>query len=229
MRIRIKALTRILGVSLTMILSSLTLYRLPGIIWLKEQEILNVILTAFFSHLAIIARGFFVPLFLSLTEKYHPLLLGLSAGLGGGLGEIIAYYWGLSVRESLASDVDEREVGDAIPKWIEKYGIIAVLLFAASPLPDTPIILLAGALRFPLWKMIIIQIIGKTTLYSFGAIFGGIIFMELKSMAEETLISTIILVFSVALCALISWSPSRKRILRVLDKSFRIILRQRRS
>ena len=229
MRLRVKVLIRILGIALTMTLSLLTLYRLSDIVLPREQEILNVLITAFFSHLTIIARGFFVPLFLSLTEKYHPLLLGLSAGLGGGLGEIIAYYWGLSIRESLASTANEREGEDVVPRWIEKYGIIAVLLFAASPLPDTPIILLAGALRFPLWKMIIVQVIGKTTLYSFGAIFGSIIFMELKSMVEEALISTIILVASVALCALISWGRSRKKILQALDKSFRIVLRQRGS
>lgn len=224
MRARVKAIIKISGIIATMALSTLILYRLPmGDTLLNRYEIIGVLLSAFFSHLTIIARGFFVPLFLSLTERYSPLLLGLSAGLGGGLGEIIAYCWGSSIKETLSTDKGGE---DPLPKWVEKYGLLAILLFASSPLPDTPIMLLAGAFRFPLWKLIIVQVIGKTTLYTVGAIFGGFIFMELKTVAEEIFVSTIILALSVILCILVSWSKSRRRILGFLDGLIKRIMRQ---
>lgn len=217
MKTRVKAIIKLSGIIATIALSTLTLYRLPiGDVLFNKHEIISILLSAFFSHLAIIARGFFIPLFLSLTERYNPLLLGFSAGLGGGLGEIIAYCWGSSIKETLSTD--KGGVNDPLPKWIEKYGLLAILLFASSPLPDTPIMLLAGALRFPLWKLVIVQVIGKTTLYTLGAVFGGIIFMELKSLAEEIFVSTIILALSVILCILVSWSKSRRKILGFLDR-----------
>ncbi|MCX8170463.1 MAG: hypothetical protein N3E47_00625 [Candidatus Bathyarchaeota archaeon] len=229
MKMKVKAMVKLFGVVVTIILSTLTLYgsytiNIINIMLLKEYGLISVFLSAFFSHMAIIARGFFVPLFLSLTGKYNLLILGLSAGLGGGLGEIIAYYWGLSIKETLSSSRDENDI---LPKWIEKYGLLAILLFASSPLPDTPIMLLAGAFRFPAWKLIIIQIVGKTTLYTLGAIFGGFIFMELKSITEEAVTSTIILVVSVILCVLASWNKSRRKILGILDRGVKRVMRQK--
>ncbi|MEM2150076.1 MAG: hypothetical protein QXW55_01505 [Candidatus Bathyarchaeia archaeon] len=224
MKVKVKAIIKLSGIIATMALSMLTLYRMPiSDALLDKYEIIGVLLSAFFSHLTIIARGFFVPLFLSLTEKYSPLLLGLSAGFGGGLGEIIAYCWGSSIKETLSAD---KGGDDPLPKWIERYGLLAILLFASSPLPDTPIMILAGAFRFPLWKLTIIQVIGKTTLYTVGAVFGGFVFMELKSLAEEIFISTIILALSVILCILVSWGKSRRKILSFLDRSMRRIMHQ---
>lgn len=225
MGIRVKAIIKLSGIIITVTLSTLTLYKLPtSSALLKEYEIIGIFLSAFFSHLAIIARGFFIPLLLSMTEKYNPMLLGLSAGLGGGLGEIIAYCWGLSIKETVSTDRDK--ANNPLPKWVEEYGLLAILLFASSPLPDTPIVLLAGALRFPLWKLIIAQVVGKTTLYTLGAIFGGFIFMELKSAAEEVVISTMILAVSVILCLLVSWNKSRRKILNILDRGMKTITRQ---
>lgn len=225
MGVRVKAIMKLSGIIITVMLSTLTLYKLPtNSALLREHEIISIFLSAFFSHLAIIARGFFIPLFLSMTEKYNPMLLGLSAGLGGGLGEIIAYCWGLSIKETVSTNGDK--ANDPLPKWVEKYGLLAILLFASSPLPDTPIMLLAGALRFPLWKLIIAQIVGKTTLYTLGAIFGGFIFMELKSVAEEVIVSTMILAASVILCVLVSWNKSRRKILSILDRGMKTIMRQ---
>ncbi len=211
----LRALLILLGAVITASLSLLILYEnLLNIDSSRNYGLIGVFLAALFSHLTVIARGLFIPLFLALTESYNPMILGLAAGLGGAFGELTAYYWGLGIKEALASNKQNNNM----PKWVEKYGLIAVLLFAASPLPDTPIILLAGSLRFPLWKLLIIQIIGKTTLYSLGAVVGGLIFMELSSVAEEMTVSTIILIASIILCIAVSWSKSREKLLELSVK-----------
>jgi len=204
----LKALIILFGVIIVASLSLLILYgNLLNIGSLTNYGLIGVFLAALFSHLTVIARGLFIPVFLALTELYNPLILGLAAGLGGAIGELTAYYWGLGIKEALTSSKLSN-----IPKWVENYGLIVILFFAASPLPDTPIILLAGSLSFPLWKMLLVQIIGKTTLYSFGAIVGGLIFMELSSVVEEIIVSTIILVASIILCIAVSWSKSREKL-----------------
>ncbi|MEM1581459.1 MAG: hypothetical protein QXK89_02980 [Candidatus Bathyarchaeia archaeon] len=210
-----KVLLKLLGAVIAVVLSAVILYEaFIASSLLKNYGILSVFLAALFSHLTIVARGLFLPLFFSLTSMHNPLTLGLAAGLGGGLGELVAYYWGLGIKEAL----NPNEQTSSLPKWAEKYGSLMLLLFASSPLPDTPIVLLAGSLRFPLWKLMLIQITGKSILYSFGAIVGGFIFMELKSAFEEVIASTIILIASIVLCIIVSWNKSREKILYGLNK-----------
>jgi membrane protein YqaA with SNARE-associated domain len=215
MRLEIKALVKLFGAITTAMLSLIILF---GVFMnkssLEDYRLMGVFLAALFSHLTIIARGLFAPLFLSLTEFYNPVTLGLTAGLGGALGELTAYYWGLGIRETLNPDGRK----DPLPKWAEKYGLIIALIFASSPLPDTPIMLLAGSIRFPLWKLMLIQMTGKTTFYSLGAIIGGFIFIGLKSFFEEIIISILILAVSIVLCVAFSWSKSREKLLRVLEE-----------
>jgi len=218
MTTRAKALAKIIGALLTAILSMTILYEVIFANSLTENYgLAGVFFAALFSHLAIIARGFFIPLFLSLTKLYNPLILGLVAGLGGALGELTVYYWGLGIKETLSSD----EKDNHLPKWVERYGLLVALLFAASPLPDTPIMLLAGSLRFPLSKIVFIQVIGKTTLYSLGAVVGGFVLIGLTSMTDEMSASAIIFVASIILCIALSWRKSREKILQVLERIMR--------
>lgn len=106
---------------------------------------------------------------------------------------------------------DER--GDALPKWVEKYGIITLLVVAASPLPDTLIILLAGTARSSLKKLLLILAVGKTALYSLGAVAGGFILGELSSPVQELVLSTLIIaVLIVFMCVIVSWSKTRDKI-----------------
>ncbi|MEM2320594.1 MAG: VTT domain-containing protein [Candidatus Bathyarchaeia archaeon] len=211
MRFFTKALAKIIGAAIAVAISLLALY--DGV-FLKDYGLLGVFLAALLSHLSIIARGAFLPALFSLTEFYGPVLLGLTAGLGGALGEVTAYYWGSGIRDAFNTKREK----DNLPKLAERYGLIILLLFASSPLPDTPIVLLAGSLRLPLWKVISIQVIGKTILYLAGAHIGCLIFMELKSVFDYEITSTILLVASFTLCILVSWRKSRDKILRGIDK-----------
>jgi len=207
---------KIIGAALTIAVSLVILCKaFTSNATLGSYGILGIFLAALLSHLSIVARGFFLPAFLSLTELYNPIVLGLAAGLGGALGEVTAYCWGLGIRETL----NNRGNSDPLPRWAEKYGFLLMLLFASSPLPDTPIVLLSGSLRLPLRKVVLIQVVGKTALYSAGAFLGGFIFMEIKStFSDEIISSAIILIASTLLCILVSWRRSRDKILKILKR-----------
>lgn len=217
MKVRIRDLLSLLVVAAAAILSALMLLEmLSSKVQFGNYGLIGIFIVAVLSHLTIVARGLFLPAFLSLTQLYNPLTLGLAAGLGGGIGEMITYFWGLGIKKTLTSG---SEHDDSLPRWAERYGLIVALLFASSPLPDTPIMLLAGALRFPPHKMLIIQLTGKTLLYSMGASIGGFIFMELKSAMEEIAASIIVLAASIILTVIVSWSKSREKIMQAIRKT----------
>ncbi len=58
---------------------------------------------------------------------------------------------------------------DRIARWINKYGLWTVLLVALTPLPDTPVIILAESRKLPFSKLTVVEVFGKSILYSVGA------------------------------------------------------------
>jgi membrane protein YqaA with SNARE-associated domain len=212
---RKKAIVNITAVILTAVISAIVLYQtfFAGSL-LQEVGLLGIFLASMFSHLTIIGRDLFVPAFINLIKYYNPVVLGFSAGLGAAIGEVTTYYWGIGIQEAFKDDSQSQ----AVSKWIEKYGLAAILLVAASPLPDTPIVLLAGSVRFPFRKFFIVEVIGKITYYSLGAVVGGAIFQGLSNYVNEWILSVIVLAGSIVLCVMASWSKSREWIIHLLRK-----------
>ena len=214
---KIRAYLSIIGVILTALISGYILFQVitqnfePG-----ELGLVGVFITSLLSHLTVIARDMFIPLFMPLTNIYHPVLLGFLAGTGGAIGEVTTYVLGYGVAESI--EEQERKNEDKILKWIEKYGLWAVLLVSLTPLPDTPIIILAGSRRLPFWKLLCIEILGKTGLYSFGAVIGGIVFFTMENTLGEILTSTLVVVASILFAFLVTWKTSRNYIFEWTEK-----------
>jgi membrane protein YqaA with SNARE-associated domain len=210
-----KAIANIVGALITSVISALILYELLVVgNLIQEMGIIGIFLGSLFSHLTVIGRGFFLPAFLPLSLLYNPLVLGLSAGIGGAIGEITTYWWGLGIGKVLK----EKET---VSKNVEKYGLLSIFLVALSPLPDTPIILLAGSERFSLLKVLIIEAFGKTILYSIGALAGGIFFSQLSNVFEEFILSIITVVGSVVFCIIFSWNRSRLKIFNFFKRILR--------
>jgi hypothetical protein len=67
-------------------------------------------------------------------------------------------------------------------------------------------------------KFLIIQIAGKVLYYSLAAALGGIIYAELSNLMGELVFSALIVVASIALCVVTSWSKGREKILQILRK-----------
>lgn len=182
---------------------------------LGNLGLIGVFTASLLSHLTVVARDMFVPLFLPLTSFYHPVILGTFAGTGGALGEVTTYFLGWGVAESL-EPVSNTE--DKVAKWVSKYGLWAVLLVSLTPLPDTPIVLLAGSRKLPFGKLLIIEIIGKSTLYSIGAMVGGYVYAGLEYTLGAVLASSLMVVGSLIFCIFVTWKPSRDLLFGWLEK-----------
>lgn len=213
-----RAMISLTAVALVAILSGVVLWR-----WTVDPETLGqfglggIFIASMMSHLTVVARDMFIPMFLPLASIYNPLVLGASAGIGAAIGEISTYFLGWGVAESFAENLED---DSRLSKWIKKYGLWAVLLVAVTPLPDTPIVLLAGSRKLPFAKLFVVECIGKTTLYSLGAVIGGIVFTSLTGSVGGMTASFVMVGGSLIFSILVTWKKSRDLIFGWFERLF---------
>ena len=91
---------------------------------------------------------------------FNPWLVGLVGGVGQALGELTGYMAGYSGQ----TWVDDYAVYDRLTRWMQRYGLLAVFFLAFIPNPVFDVGgMIAGALRFPLWKFLASCIAGKVS------------------------------------------------------------------
>lgn len=121
-----------------------------------------------------------IPLLVGVASL-NPLLVGVLAGLGAGLGQYLHYYVGVGGRYMLSEKRKE-----SLAKWrprLEKYGLWLILAFAMTPLtPDDLIWIPLGLIGYPRIKALLAAITGKIILnlfYAFAGYFGWPIIEDL--------------------------------------------------
>lgn len=115
--------------------------------------------------------GFSVVIFAS-GAVLNPFLVGLSAGLGAAIGEFTGYALGLGGRKFIGKKW-KKDI-KKVEKLFQKYGgFLVIIIFAATPLPDDVVGIIAGTLKYPLKKFFIAAFIGKTIL-SLALAYGGL-------------------------------------------------------
>lgn len=89
------------------------------------------------------------------------ILLSIFAGLGAGLGEISAYLLGRGSAKTL-EDTSYGKSLDNLKNRVESgWAIPLMLLFAATPIPDDPLLIVLGMVSYSLTRMTIVYIFGK--------------------------------------------------------------------
>jgi membrane protein YqaA with SNARE-associated domain len=181
--------------------------------------LLGVFLASFLGHFSIVLKDIiFVPLFITLATNHfsHPLLLGFVGGLGGGLGELSAYLIGrgiVKVAGSRAKEVDP-------PGWVKKLGLLSVLVFSLTPIPDAPLLMLLGSARFPVLAVLALEIVGKTIFYSVVAVGGAIFYSLLAGILPVPWDSVVVISASVGLSVVVTWERTRKPLFRFAKRAF---------
>ena len=104
----------------------------------------------------------------------NPLLLGVVAGTGAALGELVGYIFGRAGRK-IGQKKFEKEL-DKARKMFEKYGgFLALIIFAATPLPDDVAGIIAGLLKYDVKRFFIAVSIGKIIFHlvlAYGGYYG---------------------------------------------------------
>ncbi|MEM3440276.1 MAG: VTT domain-containing protein [Candidatus Bathyarchaeia archaeon] len=98
----------------------------------------------------------------------NPYLVVLSASLGSTIGELSGYALGLGGRKVMGKRLELR----SLKRAYAKYGIWAILVFAAMPIPFDIIGILCGIIRIPVGAFMALTFIGKLVRYSLLVIAG---------------------------------------------------------
>ena len=109
----------------------------------------------------------------------NPLLVGLAAGVGGGLGEITGHLIGRGGRKALLKKYKKQLA--RTKTWTKKRGIFPVIImFGATPLPSDVIGIFSGLIRYDYKKFFLASIIGKTIMNTYIALAGYYSFEAIK-------------------------------------------------
>ncbi len=101
----------------------------------------------------------------------NPYFLTLVASLGATIGELTAYFAGSLGHTFLASRHSRRY--KQTERLMNRFGAFAIFLFALMPQLLYDLIgLVAGSIRYPLWKLVIATFLGRVLRHAVQVIFG---------------------------------------------------------
>lgn len=88
----------------------------------------------------------------------NPILIGLTSGLGSALGEMTGYLAGYGGR----AVIENRAAYTKLEGWMKRNGTLTIFFLSAIPNPLFDMAgMMAGALRYPLWKFVLVCWAGK--------------------------------------------------------------------
>ena len=90
---------------------------------------------------------------------FEPLWIAVAAGLGSSVGEFSGYLIGVGGRKTFSQK--NRKKMDFLMKLFNKFGPVAIFLFALTPLPDDLLFIPLGVMRYSLIRAFIPALIGK--------------------------------------------------------------------
>jgi len=135
---------------------------------LKSYGYLGAFLISLIGNASILLPGIVLPILSGLSIVLYPIvglvgpiMIGLAGGAGAAIGEIVGYMAGYSGR----GIVENNKLYERLVGWVRRWGTIAIFIFTLVPLFFDLVGLAAGALRFPLWKFILVCWVGRTLLY----------------------------------------------------------------
>lgn len=120
---------------------------------------LGIFLLSFIGAISVIFPIPYTVIIYLLGSILDPFLIALSGGLGSAVGEFVGYILGYYGRTVISEE--RRRKMDYMLKIFDRYGVIAIFLFALSPLPDDLLIIPLGIMHYNPVKFLIPCILGK--------------------------------------------------------------------
>jgi membrane protein DedA with SNARE-associated domain len=146
-----------------------------------EFGYLGAFLISFLASATVIAFVPSVPLMFALGGALNPFYVGLAAGAGEAIGELVIYTAGRTGHAFFLKDrfieaqtnKEARGIYPRLQRWIHARGVLALFLASAIWNPFFSLIsATAGATRFPVWKFFGAVWVGKTVKWTVVAILG---------------------------------------------------------
>lgn len=93
------------------------------------------------------------------------------ATLGSVIGSLLGYYIGKKGGRPLLLKFTSDHKVEKVEKYFKEHGTLAIFIAAFSPIPYKIFTITAGVLRFNIWKMIIVSILGRGGRFFAEAVF----------------------------------------------------------
>lgn len=152
---------------------------------------------------------------LSLTGQWDPILLTIAGGVGSAIGELTGYALGYFGRR-IMSEERQRKMTFLV-KLFDRYGPLAIFVFALTPLPDDLLFIPLGILRYKFYKAFIPALIGKVLmiflLVNFGALAGDVILLVFGESGSliGMVITTVLLIIVIIALYRIDWEKALQK------------------
>ena len=149
----------LLAVAITVVLF---LYR-DEVVTLGNYGYLGAFLVCLISNMSIILPVPGIMVLFALGATLNPVLVALAGATGGTIGEITGFMAGYGGRGMVQGSGPMYARAE---NWMRRWGGWTIFVFAVFPIPIIDIAgVVAGALRYPLWKFLLIAWPGKSIKY----------------------------------------------------------------
>lgn len=107
---------------------------------------------------------------LGATGAFEPFLIAIAAGTGSALGEFSGYLLGFYGRQVISKE--RRRKMEFMVRVFDRFGPVAIFLFALTPLPDDLLFIPLGIMHYSLVRTFVPALIGKMCM-NFIVAYGG--------------------------------------------------------
>jgi membrane protein YqaA with SNARE-associated domain len=168
----------------------------------------GIFLLAFIGALSIFIPIPYTVVIFTLGGLFDPVFLALAAGFGAGLGELAGYSLGAYGAKIISRE--RRRKMEFMVKVFNRWGPLAIFIFALTPLPDDLLFIPLGMMRYSIVKTFVSALAGKIAMnfilaYS-GRLAKGIIYDFVKKLfgGESDIIAIMLTaVFAIVLFSII--------------------------
>lgn len=140
---------------------------------------------------------------LAAAPLFNPILLALATSLGAAAGEFTSYMVGYLSRKAVSKKYERRL--NTLHKIFKKFGVVAIFIFALTPLPDDLIFIPLGLLRYSIRKALVAAFIGKFCMCLILVYVGKAIWWTFAIDWHFTILTAILLIIFIVAMFKINW------------------------
>ncbi len=163
-------------------------------------ELLTVLVTAFVLNLIPFAgpSNLLIAYNAAILTKIDPLLIGGLVAFGAATAKLIHYLFSFFIGSHLGKE--RRKRLDATASKVRRWAFLALFVAAATPIPDEPVVIPLGLLKYNPVKFYVAFLAGKLSITIVGAYLG----IASRGFLEQMMNPTLLIIVSVVLTIVIT-------------------------
>lgn len=144
----------------------------------------------------------------ALIPSANPLVLGLAVAMASSMAKMVHFYTAYYAGGSLSEERKRRLQGYG--RRIERWGVLAAFVAAVSPLPDDPVVVPLGLMRYNPAKFLLGFFCGKIIVTTAGAYIGQTAALTLETYLGNTAIIIISIGLTLAIAILLLYRGGKE-------------------